>query len=344
MSTAHDFPSDWSSWSLSARGEPSPTVEAGGLGVVQSQAGVGQTDCETPKMCTRDDAALPDDVTATALDSEANAAVLREKDDGDERLSESSAESWVELNPAELCAPCEVQRTSVDTSASARVVDVVEPLLPLPFAPEGADRGQSVEVLEMPEEIVSAQISAQEPSYALLRGAGGMDVSALTRPIRDNAATTSAPQTDVVNENAGTEQFLLFLHESIAIRDGVSSVDCDGAQGEETVGVGPESAMSIPESVAAAHPAPMVGVTEVLRRRVIQEDFFRTERGPSELSTEERQAILRALLGDLGDAPISAEKFRELMVPYQRQCECLGGSYGFHHQRCQLFSDYPVSF
>ncbi|KPA85549.1 hypothetical protein ABB37_01819 [Leptomonas pyrrhocoris] len=98
------------------------------------------------------------------------------------------------------------------------------------------------------------------------------------------------------------------------------------------------AAAAAPSSTRAQVTPPPTGATEVLRRRMVATEWMRTLRGPSsELTPEERVEAFQALFGDPGDAPISAERFKEMMVPYERHCDCLGASYGFHHQACRFY-------
>ncbi|KAG5498171.1 hypothetical protein JIQ42_02975 [Leishmania sp. Namibia] len=314
-----------------SRGGPDTVTETSALVVTHGETADGCTSCGTPQVRDRSVVSFVEDVTITELHAEMSAIAGLEKDDDGERLSQSSADSWVELTPAELGATLGVQRTPIDVSVCTRVMDVAQPLALHSSVPKCV------------EEVAPSQLAPKEPSPNELRINVEANVSALTQFMMDDAATMPFGNAETAAEEVDPEQLSSSSPEAADLNDDLASVDCDEAQSRLTVNVDPDSMMRVSESGVAASPEGMVGVTEVLRRRLIQEDLLRTERGPSGLPPEERAAVLQALFGDFGNVPISAEKFREVMVPYQRHCECLGASYGFHHQGCRFFTDFPVS-
>ncbi|CAM39554.1 hypothetical protein, unknown function [Leishmania braziliensis MHOM/BR/75/M2904] len=335
MSDLHHCRSDSSSWSVLALSGQDIATEAIGPTVARSETANRYAGCETPPLGNHNEVSFTKGGMVTGPHEEAIATSCLEKDYDDEHLLQSSAESWVELNPAELGASPETQHPLTDMSASTRMVVVAQPCALLSSALEDAEENRSLEELETQDEVAPCLPAPQEPSYTLPSVNEEVGVSALTRLLIGETKAS----TEVTEQKPRSS----FSSRAADMSDDLASVDDDGTQVRQTVCVDPDSETSISELKVSANSSPMVGITEVLHRRVIQEDLLRTERGPSELPLEERMAVIHALFGDFGDAPISAEKFREVMVPYQRHCECLGASYGFHHQSCRFFAEFPVS-
>ncbi|CAJ1990164.1 hypothetical protein conserved [Leishmania donovani] len=343
MSAPHHCLSDSSSWSVMAPDGPDTMTEARVLATPQGKAADGHLGCATPQVRGRDETLLTEDVSATVLHGETNVTASLEEEDDGERLSQSSAESWVELNMAEQGKPSETECAPADVSASTPVANVAPPGVPFLGASEDAVGEHSLGVLETQEEAAPSPPAPQEPSYTQLRATEEVEVSALIPLLMGDEAAARVSEIEAAIKEAEPEQLSSYWSEGACNSDDLASMYYDETQRSQTVNVDPDSVISVSESRVAANPAPMVDSTEVLRRRVIQEDFMRTERGSSDVPPEERVAVFQALFGDFGNAPISAEKFREIMVPYKRHCECLGASYGFHHQGCRFFADFPVS-
>ncbi|KAG5474922.1 hypothetical protein CUR178_04372 [Leishmania enriettii] len=313
------------------RGGPDTVTETTALVFTHGETADGCASCGTPQVRHRSVLSFAEDVAIAELHAEMSAVAGPEKDDDDERLSQSSVDSWVELTPAELGATLEVQRTLIDVPVCTGMMDVAQPLALHSSVPECV------------EEVAPSQLAPKELSPNELRINVEADGSALTQFMMGNAAMMPFGNAETAAGEVDPERLSSSSPEAVDLNDDLAWVDCDEAQSRLTVNVDPDRMMRVSESGVSASPEGMVGVTEVLRRRVIQEDLLRTEQGPSELPPEERAAVLQALFGDFGNVPISAAKFREVMVPYQRHCECLGASYGFHHQGCRFFTDFPVS-
>ncbi|CAG9577060.1 hypothetical protein LMJF_28_0230 [Leishmania major strain Friedlin] len=321
---------------------PDTVTEASVLATPQGKAADGHLGCATPQVRGRDETLLTEDATASKLHGEMNATACREEDEDDERLSQSSAESWVELNMAEQGKPSETECAPADVSASTPVVDVAPPVVPFLGASEDAGDEHSLGVLEAQEEAAPSPPAPQEPSCTQLR-ATEVEVSALIPLLMVDEATARVSEIEAAIKEAEPEQLSSYWSDGACNSDDLASMYYDEMQRSQTVNVDPDSMISVSESRVAANRAPMVDSTEALRRRVIQEDFMRTERGSPDVPPEERVAIVEALFGNFGNEPISAETFCEVMVPYKRHCECLGASYGFHHQGCRFFADFPIS-
>lgn len=343
MSAPHHCPSDSSSWSVMAPDVPDTMTEVSVLATPQGRAADGHLDCATPQVRSRGETLLTEDVTSTELHGETSVTACLEENDDGERLSQSSAESWVELNMAEEGKLSETEYTPADVCAFTPVADVAQPVIPFLGASEDAEDEHLLSLLEAQEEAAPSPPAPQEPSPTQVRATEEVEVSALIPLQMGDEATARVSDIEAVVEAAEPEQLSSYWSEGACNSDDLASMYYDEMQRSQTVNVDPDSVISVSESRVAANPAPMVDSTEVLRRRVIQEDFMRTERGPSDVPPEERVAVFQALFGDFGNSPISAEKFREVMVPYKRDCECLGASYGFHHQGCRFFADFPLS-
>ncbi|KAG5474255.1 hypothetical protein LSCM1_03034 [Leishmania martiniquensis] len=319
------------SWSAVTGGGPVTVTGADSLAPARGETADGYTNYPMLQVLDRSENSFTEEVAKTGLHGDMNGVGCLEKDDTGERLSQSSADSWVEVTPAELGVTVEAQRTPVDVAAGPRVADAAQSLAPLPS------------VLEDAEAVSPSLLAPNTPSYNDLKRNKDANVSPLTQLMMGDAVTAFFGEVEAAAEGTNAEQLSSSSPDALDLDDVVASADCDEAESKLTVNVDPEDVTCVSSLGIAASPATMIGVTETLRRRVVQEDLLRTERGPSELSPEERATVLQALFGDLGNVPISAEKFREVMVPYRRQCECLGASYGFHHQGCRYFADFPVS-
>lgn len=192
--------------------------------------------------------------------------------------------------------------------------------------------------------------SAVEPSQAPPAAAAPpkMDLAEFLAGLTLTKAFEAATEPTPVTEHEAAARVLASF-DVAEPADDFTSLTAEGREMEETVDID-----FVPSSVSAnchnsreihnssSHglitvSAPPTGCTEVLRRRVVEEDWMRTFRGPSELPPQERVEVFQALFGDTGNTPISAERFKEMMVPYERHCDCLGASYGFHHQGCRFY-------
>lgn len=212
----------------------------------------------------------------------------------------------------------------------------VDPVEASPAAPEESSTVCSSAAQAVPESTVSLVDASWAPRAAVQEE---VDVSELTRQLMGDLTPSwrneaTAPADDEAGESSAAS-------EAVEMSDGIASVPCSDMQQRMTVMVDPDDEVA-PRRATAVRPLP-TGATEVLRRRVVEEDLLSSERSPSDLTEEERRQVIEALFGDFGAGPISAEKFREVMVPYRRHCDCLGASYGFHNRSCQFHVDDPVA-
>jgi hypothetical protein len=183
--------------------------------------------------------------------------------------------------------------------------------------------------------------SAAQPKIDLAEFLAGLTLT------RAHDATTAASATDSALTVREAAAQALASFDAVEATDDFTSLAADDEEMEETVDLQllPSSmpaqrkgnnSSNVGERGASRMPPP-TGCTEVLRRRMVAEDWMRTLHGPSELTPQERVEVFQALFGDTGNDPISAERFKEMMVPFERHCDCLGASYGFHHQGCRFY-------
>ncbi|KAK7197438.1 hypothetical protein NESM_000692400 [Novymonas esmeraldas] len=330
MSSARYCRSDSSSWSAMARGAVDAATDTAALTDTHVEAaGVSADAMATEDRCHAE---------ASALLSAAGTSEFLVRGGDDDLQSNSSADSWVEvlLESPRASSPTQHEPT-VDEAAGAQTSAL------LATAPAEAEE----EAPSVTDDDAAVPHSAtRDASSATPAAAEEVDVSQLIHFLMGTspAAVAQDPADAAAVEVPATPRPTDFtVAETSSDGDDLISVADDPMERRETVNVDPESDTSASARWCATHAAPPVGVTAVLRRRVVEEDLMRTERGQSDLTADERLAVLRALFGDVGNAPISAERFREVMVPYQRHCDCLGASYGFHNRSCRFYAEFPVS-
>ncbi|GET89940.1 hypothetical protein, unknown function [Leishmania tarentolae] len=343
MSAPYHCLSTASSWAVMAPDALDSMTKASTLAPFQGKGADNHLDYATPQLHDPDEALLAEDVTVRDLLGERNETLCLHNDDG-ERVLKSSAESWEELNMAECNENCETEKIPKHAPSTTEVTDTAQSVASFGGASGVLEQERSLGVCVAQEEVEPSPLLHQEPSNTQLTASEEGSVSApITLLMGDDLSTGLGEIKGAVQETE-PEQCSSFWSRRSRNSDGLDYMCYDETERSQTVNVDPDSVISASAPSVAASRAPKEDSTEVLRRRVIHEDFMRAELESSNVSPEERVAIFHALFGDAADTPISEEKFREIMAPYKRHCECLGASYGFHHQSCWLSSEFSVSF
>ncbi|KPI88311.1 hypothetical protein ABL78_2610 [Leptomonas seymouri] len=279
------------------------------------------------------------------------------QDDKKECASQTSDDSWVEVTAAEL-----------ESSPSSPLFAEGSAAVAVAATTGGAAHASSTHSLlkvdgEVHDAFAGAEpsstpppISAEEKEEAVLQGDSAVTLRSIEDETRASllSATQGPPpipptfpaQPKMDLPECFSRVTLTKAYEPAAAVDDSEEETIDLEYLPPSVSFQSMDNWSLPNRATAVAPsrtrAPVMqpqptGETAVLRRRVVAEDWMRTLRGPSELAPQERVEVFQALFGFSGDAQISAEQFKEMMVPYERHCDCLGASYDFHHQGCRFY-------